>query len=66
MNVRGFCDALLAFFDHIVAEGFILSENRGLVQVARDPEEALAIVERTWAERAEIPAHDERLDAVVR
>ena len=28
----------------------IFAENRGLVQVARDPEEALEIVERTWRE----------------
>jgi hypothetical protein len=36
------------------------------VQVAWDPDEALAIVERTWREQAEVPAHDERLDAVVK
>ena len=61
----GFFDGLLAFFDHTVREGFIQPENRGLVQVARDPEEALRVVERTWAERAGVPAHDPRLDAVV-
>lgn len=66
VNVRGFFDPLLAFLDHIVREGFIQPKNRGLVQVARDPEEALRIVEKTWAERAEVPAHDRRLDAVVR
>ncbi|HVT96958.1 MAG TPA: TIGR00730 family Rossman fold protein [Acidobacteriaceae bacterium] len=66
VNVNGFWDRLLAFFDTCVAEGFIQEENRGLVQVAHDPEEALAIVERTWRERAEIPAHDERLNEVVR
>jgi uncharacterized protein (TIGR00730 family) len=66
VNVHGFWDGLLAFLDQCVADGFILAENRGLVQVARDPEEALAIVERTWREQAEVPAHDERLDAVVR
>jgi hypothetical protein len=65
VNVRGFYDPLLAFFDHTVREGFIQPENRGLVQAARDPEEALTVVERTWAERAGVPAHDKRLDAVV-
>lgn len=65
VNVDGFWDGLLAFLDHCVAEGFIVAENRRLVQVARDPEEALALVERTWRERAEVPAHDERLDEVV-
>jgi hypothetical protein len=66
VNVKGFWDRLLTFFDTCVAEGFIQGENRGLVQVAHDPEEALAIVERTWRERVEVPAHDERLDEVVR
>jgi uncharacterized protein (TIGR00730 family) len=66
VNVGGFYDGLLAFLDHTVREGFIAPENRGLVQIARDPEDALALVELAWRERAEIPAHDPRLDAVVR
>src|SRR5580698_579069 len=65
VNVDGFFDGLLRFLDHTVAEGFIVPENRGLVQVAADPEAALALVERTWRERAEVPAHDTRLDSVV-
>jgi uncharacterized protein (TIGR00730 family) len=65
VNGGGFYDGLLAFLDHTVSEGFIVPENRGLVQVAADPETALALVERTWRERAEVPAHDTRLDAVV-
>ncbi len=66
VNVHGFYDGLLRFLDTCVVEGFIQVENRRLVQVARDPEEALAVVERVWRERAEIPAHDQRLDSVVR
>ena len=66
VNVNGFYDGLLAFLDHTVREGFIVPENRGLVQVARDPEDALRVVEQTWRERQEIPTHDARLDAVVR
>ena len=66
VNVNGFYDGLLRFLDTCVDEGFIQPENRRLVQVAPDPEEALSIVERTWRERAEIPAHDVRLDSVVR
>jgi uncharacterized protein (TIGR00730 family) len=66
VNVGGFYDGLLAFLDHCVAQGMILAENRGLVQVARDAEEALGLVERTWQERAEVPAHDARLDEVTR
>jgi hypothetical protein len=66
VNGGGFYDGLLAFLDHTVAEGFIVRENRGLVQVAVDPEAALALVERGWWERSEAPAHDPRLDAIVR
>ncbi|HET7348572.1 MAG TPA: TIGR00730 family Rossman fold protein [Acidobacteriaceae bacterium] len=66
VNVGGFWDGLLHFVDHAVREGFIVPENRGLVQVADDPEGALRMVERTWWERAEIPVHDARLDEVIR
>ena len=65
VNIQGFYDPLLRFFDHAVREGFIQPDNRGLVQVARDPESALVLVEQTWRSRAEIPAHDARLDAIV-
>lgn len=66
VNIGGFWDGLLRFLDHTVREGFIVPENRGLVQVADDPESALRVVEQTWRERAEIPAHDTRLDEVIR
>jgi len=66
VNVAGFWDGLLAFLDSCVEQGFIYPENRDLVQIARDPEEALTIVERIWLSRAELPEHDPRLDAVVR
>ena len=66
VNVGGFWDGLLRFVDHAVREGFIVPENRALVQVADNPEGALRVVERTWRERAEIPAHDARLDEVIR
>ncbi|MGB9028774.1 MAG: TIGR00730 family Rossman fold protein [Acidobacteriaceae bacterium] len=66
VNVGGFFDGLLRFLDHIVAEGFIVPENRRLIQVVRNPEEALALVEKTWSVQAEVPVHDVRLDEVVR
>jgi uncharacterized protein (TIGR00730 family) len=66
VNIGGFWDGLLGFLDHCVAQGMIAPENRGLVQVAGDPEGALVLVERAWPTRAEIPAHDPRLDAVVK
>jgi predicted Rossmann-fold nucleotide-binding protein len=66
VNAGGFFDGLLAFLDHCVAQGMIQAENRGLVQVARDAEEALALVEKAWRARAEVPVHDARLDEVIR
>jgi uncharacterized protein (TIGR00730 family) len=66
VNVNGFYDGLLAFLDHTVREGLIQPENRGLVQVASDPADALRLVEQTWRQREEVPPHDPRLDAVVR
>jgi hypothetical protein len=44
----------------------IQPENRGLVQVAADPQEALGLVGKTWRERAEVPVHDAKLDEVIR
>ena len=66
VNVGGYYDKLLGFFDTAVSEGFIRAENRGLVQVARDAAEALAVVERGWRVREEIPTHDARLDELVK
>jgi hypothetical protein len=65
VNVAGFYDGLLGFFDSAVTEGFIRAENRGLVQVAGTAEEALVMVERAWRVRAEVPVHDSRLDELV-
>jgi hypothetical protein len=72
----GFYDGLLAFLDHTVREGFIVPENRELVQAAPDPQAALDLVERVWSksvrsergrsERGRNPPHDPRLDAIVR
>lgn len=37
LNVNGFFDALLAFFNHQVREGFVTHQNRMLIQEAKDP-----------------------------
>jgi hypothetical protein len=66
VNVGGFYDGLLAFLDEVVAAGLIQPEGRQLIQAAANPAEALAIVERIWSAQAEVPAHDARLDAVVK
>ena len=45
VNVDGYFDPLLAFFDRGVAEGFIRPEHRALLVEAPDPEAALDLVE---------------------
>ena len=37
LNVRGFFDRLVEFFDHAIAEGFIRPEHRDLFVVSDDP-----------------------------
>ena len=66
VNTRGFYDGLLEFLDRCVSEGFLKQKDRNMVLVARDAEEALAIVEREWGVRDEVPAHDARLDELVK
>jgi len=64
VNVRGYYDGLLSFLDKGVAEGFLKPENRALIQVAADADEALRITEKLWAAGA-VPMHDARLDELV-
>jgi uncharacterized protein (TIGR00730 family) len=61
LNVAGYYDGLLAFFDHMVARGFLSEEHRRLVIVEQDPAallEAFAIYEPPavvkWMDEAEI------------
>jgi uncharacterized protein (TIGR00730 family) len=41
LNVRGYYDALAAFLDHAVEEGFLRSQHRDVLSVAADPGELL-------------------------
>lgn len=41
LNVAGYFDDLLAFFDHQNAEGFVSDDNREMLVVADDPDELL-------------------------
>mmetsp|Transcript_69665 Transcript_69665/g.220608 ORF Transcript_69665/g.220608 Transcript_69665/m.220608 type:complete len:111 (-) Transcript_69665:19-351(-) len=41
LNINGYYDRLLAFFDHSVEEGFIRSESRAIVISAATPGELL-------------------------
>jgi uncharacterized protein (TIGR00730 family) len=44
INTAGYWDGLLGFLDRAVEAGFLKPENRGLLQVARDAEEAVGMV----------------------
>ncbi len=44
INTAGYWDGLLGFLDSTVAAGFLKAENRGLMQVAANAQEALRIV----------------------
>jgi uncharacterized protein (TIGR00730 family) len=66
VNTGGFYDGLLEFLDRCVSEGFLKQKDRELALVARDADEALAIVEQAWGLREEVPAHDLRLDELVK
>ena len=66
VNVGGYYDALLAFFDKAVEQGLIKQENRGLVKVARNVSETLETIEREWSAQGEIHPHDARLDELVK
>jgi uncharacterized protein (TIGR00730 family) len=45
LNVEGYFDPMLAFFDHGVAQGFIRPEHRSILLEGRDPENLLDLLE---------------------
>ena len=55
LNIEGFWNGLLEFFDHAVQERFVHPQNRDLVLVAATPEEMLDKIE-AWSP----PAHVEK------
>jgi uncharacterized protein (TIGR00730 family) len=46
LDVAGYYEPLLRFFDHAVAEGFVKKEHRDIVVVGTDPGELLSRLER--------------------
>jgi uncharacterized protein (TIGR00730 family) len=46
LNVDAYFDPLLAFLDHVVAEGFLDRDSRALVLVAAEPEAVLDVMRR--------------------
>lgn len=47
INTAGYWDGLLAFLDTAVEAGFLKAENRSLLEVARNAEEAVGMVQAT-------------------
>lgn len=45
INTAGYWDGLLKFLDTAVTAGFLKAENRGLLGVARDADEAVGMIE---------------------
>jgi uncharacterized protein (TIGR00730 family) len=66
VNVDGYYDSLLKFLDQAVEHGLIKPRNRELIQVAKNVDEALEIVEREWRMRGEPSPHDAKLDELVK
>ncbi len=46
LNVDGYWDGLLAFFDRAVADGLLKDQNRAMLQQSRSPEGMLDALER--------------------
>ena len=65
VNVLGYYDGLLEFLDTAVKRRFLKAENRELIQVAGDPEEALRMVEQAWAADGKKAARDARMQGLV-
>lgn len=55
LNVRGYFDALLAFLDHAVGQGFVRTGDRELLRVAEDAEALLEGLAHR-ARRPEVPS----------
>ncbi len=66
VNVGGYYDPLLVFFDRAVEDGLIKPENRSLIQVARNAFEALEMVEHEWSRRGDSPAPEAKMDQLVK
>jgi hypothetical protein len=64
LNVEGFFDQLLAYLDHVTAEGLIRSEHRPLLMVETEPERLLAKLrdyEPPLAQRELIPISNSKI-----
>jgi putative lysine decarboxylase len=63
LNVGGYYDSLLAFFDHIVAEKFVTEKHRAMLLTADQPDKLLDLImvyqptySPKWVDRSEARA----------
>ena len=66
LNTSGYYDSFLVFLDHAVAQGFIKPENRTLIQVAEDAENALVIAQSHWKAELTSASGDSKLSQLAR
>jgi len=65
INLNGYYDGLLAFFDHAVEQGLIKVENRDLIKMAHNENEVLEIISQERDTKQQMPT-DTKLDELVR
>lgn len=65
VNVLGYYDGLLQFLHTAVERGFLKQANLDLIQIARDADEALDMVEQAWAADGR-GVRDERMEKLVK
>src|SRR5277367_201329 len=65
INTNGYYDGFLAFLNHAMSQGFLKPENRKLIQVAKDAEASLAIVQSYWNGNQTRPSSNAELDQLI-
>jgi uncharacterized protein (TIGR00730 family) len=65
INTNGYYDGFLAFLDHAMSQGFLKPENRKLIQVASNVEEALVIAKNYWETGQTKSSQDKQLNELI-
>ncbi|MDI3253180.1 MAG: TIGR00730 family Rossman fold protein [Bacillota bacterium] len=65
LNINGYFDGFLAFLDHGVQQGFIRPENRALIHIARNVDDALEMAQATPKEAPSRRVMRETMDSGV-
>jgi uncharacterized protein (TIGR00730 family) len=65
ININGYYDGFLTFLDHAESQGFLKPENRRLILVAEDAEEALTLVQRRWSFQQSESGESKKLEQLI-